>query len=63
MEKNKKEALKLFEKEKITIGQGAKLAEMSLHQFQLLLSSEGICVHYDVEEYNEDINTINRLGL
>lgn len=56
-------AVVLFQKEKLTLGQSAILAEMSQFQFQQLLGSRGISIHYDVADYTEDLQTIQRLGL
>lgn len=56
-------AVMLFQKEKLTLGQAARLAELPQYQFQLLLSSRGISIHYDVEDYKEDLETLKRLNL
>jgi predicted HTH domain antitoxin len=51
-------ALMLFEKEKLTLGQASKLAEMNQLQFQHLLASRNISVHYGVEEFEQDLKTL-----
>ncbi len=56
-------AVVLFHKEKLTLGQAATLAGISQFQFQQLLGSRGITIHYDVQDYMEDLQTIQRLGL
>ncbi len=56
-------AVVLFHKEKLTLGQAATLAGISQFQFQQLLGSRGIAIHYDVQDYIEDLQTIQRLGL
>lgn len=55
-------AVHLFESEKLTLAQASRLAQMSRFRFQHLLSSRGIPVHYDVEEFEEDLETLERLG-
>ena len=55
-------ALHLFEEEKLSFGKARELAEMSVWNFQQLLGSRGISVHYDVEAYENDRETLKRLG-
>jgi predicted HTH domain antitoxin len=55
-------AVLLFQKEKLTLGQASKLAGMSQLQFQHLLSSRQIPVHYDVTEFEEDLKTLKEIG-
>jgi len=54
-------AVLLFQKEKLTLGQASRLAEMSQVQFQHLLASRHISVHYDVTEFEEDLKTLREL--
>ena len=55
-------AVMLFEKEKLTLGQASHLAGMNQLQFQHLLASRQIPVHYDVEDLEADIKTLRKLG-
>lgn len=55
-------AILLYQKEKLTTEQAARLAEMDRADFQHLLASRGITMHYDVEEYEQDLQTLERLG-
>ncbi len=55
-------AVLLFEREKLTLAQASRFAEMSRFQFQNLLSSRGLSVHYDVEEFEQDLETLRGLG-
>lgn len=55
-------AVMLFQKEKITLAQASRLAGMGRLQFQHLLASREICVHYDVKEFEEDMKTLKSLG-
>ena len=55
-------ALALFEREKLTLGQAARLAGMTQIQFQHLLSAHGIPIHYDVAEFEQDVATLKAMG-
>jgi predicted HTH domain antitoxin len=55
-------AILLFQKEKLTLGQAIRLAGMTRLQFQHLLASRQIPVHYDVAEFEEDLKTLKELG-
>jgi len=55
-------ALALFEQERLTLGQAARLAGVTQIQFQHLLSARGIPVHYDVAEFEQDIATLKAMG-
>jgi predicted HTH domain antitoxin len=51
--------LMLFRRDKISLGKASELMGMHRMQFQKLLDDRGICVHYDVAEFQEDLkNTI-----
>jgi predicted HTH domain antitoxin len=55
-------AVMLFEKEKLTLAQASRLADMDRLQFQHLLASRGISIHYGVEEFEQDLATLRDLG-
>ena len=55
-------AVLLFQREKLTLGQASRLAGMSQLQFQHLLASRQIPVHYGVIEFEEDLKTLQKLG-
>lgn len=55
-------AIMLFQKDKISIGKARHLAGMNLLEFQREIARRGICIHYDVEEFEEDIKTLRGLG-
>jgi predicted HTH domain antitoxin len=38
------------------------MAGMSVWAFQQLLGSRGIPVHYDIDDYEEDMKTLEELG-
>lgn len=56
-------AVMLFEREKLTMGQAARLAGMPQFKFQHLLASREIPIHYGIEEYKEDLKTMQSLKL
>lgn len=51
-------AVILFEKDKLTLGQASILAGMNRLQFQHLLASRKIPVHYGLAEFEQDIKTL-----
>ena len=55
-------AVMLFQREKITLAQASRLSRMNRFQFQHLLASRRISVHYDVKEFEEDLKTLRKLG-
>ncbi|MDF5720422.1 MAG: UPF0175 family protein [Rhizonema sp. PD37] len=52
----------LFEKEKLTLGKASRLVGQDQIQFQRLLASRRIPVHYDVAEFREDIKSLKQQG-
>ncbi len=55
-------AVLLFQREKLALGQASRLAGMNQLQFQFLLASRQIPVHYDVAEFESDLKTLRDLG-
>lgn len=55
-------AIHLFDQGKLSLGKARELADMDIWQFMQLLGGRGIAAHYDVEEYEEDLDTLERLG-
>ena len=55
-------ALHLFQQGKLSFGKAREMTGMSVGAFQQLLGSRGIPVHYDLQEYAEDRNTLKELG-
>lgn len=51
-------AVALFQRDKLTLGQASRLAAMNQWQFQQLLASRGISLHYDVAEFEADLQTL-----
>ena len=55
-------AIHLFQQGKLSFGKAREMAGMTVWAFQQLLGSRGIPVHYDVEDYEEDLATLQELG-
>ncbi|MDP3030210.1 MAG: UPF0175 family protein [Deltaproteobacteria bacterium] len=55
-------AIYLFQQLKLSFGKAREMAGMTVWAFQQLLGSRGIPVHYDIEEYEEDLSTLKELG-
>jgi predicted HTH domain antitoxin len=55
-------ALMLYEQGKLTLGQASALAEVSQLQFQFLLASRRIPLHYDVADFEADLKTLRETG-
>jgi predicted HTH domain antitoxin len=55
-------AIMLFEKEKLTLAQASRFAQMNRVTFQHLLASRQIPVHYDVEDFEKDLENLRAMG-
>ena len=55
-------AIMLFQKEKLSLAQASRLAQLPLLQFQHLLASRQIPIHYDIAEFEEGLKTLQDLG-
>ena len=51
-------ALTLFQRERLTLAQASRLAEMSQLAFQALLAERQIPIHYGLDELHEDLRTL-----
>jgi len=51
-------AVLLYQQDRLTLVQAAEVAEMSAFAFQHLLASRGIGPHYDVDDFEEDLETM-----
>ncbi len=54
-------AIALFQVERLTLGQAARLADQSQLEFQKALASRRIPIHYGSEELEEDLRTLGRV--
>ena len=55
-------AVYLFQQGKLSFGKAREMSGMTAWTFQQLLGSRGIPVHYDLEDYEEDLATLKELG-
>lgn len=51
-------AVVLFQKERLTLSQASRLAEVSQLEFQALLAERQVPIHYGIEEFREDLQTL-----
>jgi predicted HTH domain antitoxin len=55
-------AIHLFREGKLSFGKARELAGLSVWDFQYLLGSKNIPVHYGVDEYEADLKTLKDIG-
>ena len=55
-------AVLLYQKQKLSMGLAARLADMDRIRFQFLLGSRQISVNYDEAAFEEDLQIIKRLN-
>ena len=55
-------AIMLFQKEKLTLAQASRFAGINRIAFQHLLASRQIPIHYDVEDFEKDIENLREMG-
>ena len=53
-------AVLLYSQKRLSIGKARELANLSLWEFRQLLGARQIAPHYDLEEFQEDLATLNR---
>ena len=56
-------AILLFAEEKVTLGQAAEIAGIPQFLFQKELGKRKIPIHYGMEEYKHDLETIAKMRL
>ena len=54
-------AVYLYEKERLSIGQAKDLVGLDLVSFQKELAKREVYLHYDVEDYREDLENLDRM--
>lgn len=52
----------LFQKEKLTLAQAARLAGLDQLRFRFVLAARQIPIHYDVADFESDLETLRALG-
>ena len=55
-------AIGLYTSDDVTLGQAAAIAGISQSELLHELGRRGVCVHYDVQEFEQDLQTLERLG-
>jgi predicted HTH domain antitoxin len=55
-------AIALFQQERITLGSASQLAGMHQIEFQRLIASRGINIHYDVNDLTQDLKSLREEG-
>ncbi len=55
--------LLLFQREKLSLGKASRILGMTQLEFQALLASRDLYIHYDVEDLHEDVKNLQELGL
>jgi predicted HTH domain antitoxin len=56
-------AILLFQQEKITLGTASQFTEMKQLEFQRILGSRKIPIHYGVEDFRQDLRTLEKNSL
>ena len=54
-------AVLLYQQDKLTLGQASQMAGMAQMQFQFLLASREIPIHYGILDFDADIKTLREL--
>jgi predicted HTH domain antitoxin len=55
-------AISLFQQERITLGTASQLARLHQIEFQQLIASRGICIHYDEGDLEQDLSSLREEG-
>ena len=55
-------AIHLFQQGKLSFGKAREMADMTVWDFQQLLGGRGVPIHYDLEDYEEDLATLKELS-
>jgi predicted HTH domain antitoxin len=55
-------AIALFQQQRITLGSASQLAGLNQIEFQQLISARGICIHYEVEDLEQDLTSLRQDG-
>ncbi len=54
-------AVLFIQREKLTLGQAADLAQMNILQFQQLLAARQVPLHYDITDFEQDLQTLREM--
>ncbi|MFM7793024.1 MAG: UPF0175 family protein, partial [Microcystis panniformis] len=61
-ERGKEMGVRGCRQERSSLGKASELLGINQIKFQRLLSERGICIHYDVAEFQEDIKHLKEKG-
>ena len=53
-------ALVMYQQDRLTLGQASSLAALSQEEFQMVLGSRKIPVHYGLDDLERDVETANQ---
>ncbi|MEQ9001516.1 MAG: UPF0175 family protein [Coleofasciculus sp. B1-GNL1-01] len=56
-------AIMLYKQEKISSGKVRAWTGLTVIEFQHELAKRGVCINYDVEDFQSDIQTLQLIGL
>lgn len=54
-------AIILFQRESVTLGQASKIAGIHQFEFQKELAKRKIPIHYDIKDFEKDLETIKQI--
>jgi len=54
-------AIHLYHEGKLSLGKAREMAGQTVWAFERLLAARGIAMHYDVEDFEADLDTLRRL--
>jgi predicted HTH domain antitoxin len=54
-------AVALFREDRLTLAQASRLAEVDQFAFQSVLADREVPIHYGIEEFHEDLRTIDTI--
>lgn len=55
-------AIALFQQERISLSRASQIAGIERMEFQKVLADRGVCVHYDVEDFGQDVQHLRDRG-
>ncbi len=53
-------AIALFRQQRITLGSASQLAGLHQIEFQQLIGDRGICIHYEIEDLEQDLSGVRQ---
>jgi predicted HTH domain antitoxin len=56
-------ALTLYKQEKVSLGKAAEIAGVDRWAFQALMKERGVFINFDVEDLDNDVTTLKKLGM